>query len=100
MPPWSPYLITVHICHLICQYRSAAARLTEAAWVGTIDGYRLSENGTLTLGSVDSTEYSGDIGWTEQTSDQWTIFRNRELEVRVEPTITRMPNPQKWNCLL
>lgn len=53
----------------LCDFRS----LTEEDWVCTIDGYRVSQNGTLRFGSIDSAEYSGDIGWTKQNSIRWTM---------------------------
>jgi hypothetical protein len=73
----------------LCDFRS----LTKEDWVCTIDGYRLSQNGTLRLGSIDSAEYSGDIGWTEQNSLQWTV----NLTMISAGDKTNPPDPQ-WSA--
>jgi hypothetical protein len=45
--------------------------LTHTDWLCTIDGYRQARNGTLRFGSVDSSDYSGNIAWVDQIGWNW-----------------------------
>jgi hypothetical protein len=71
--------------------------LTKKEWVFTLDLYRAWNNGTCRFGSIDSSEYRGNIGWSSWKND---LFEVEAVNLTIISAGNRTSPHRAWPAFL